>query len=97
MFERLDKKSEVPVGLLANLGKAKARNCYLDLTCSFRFHRLLGRNFSDETAGCWRRPMGKSALGNRVQVMEASGWRSQKTHLLDGRRLIGRVLAEAVY
>ena len=62
VFKGPDKKSDVDVRLLVNLGKAKARNYYIDLTCSFQFHRLLGCNFSDETAGCWRRPMGGNAL-----------------------------------
>ena len=31
-FEGLGKQSEVPVGLLANLGRAKGRNYYLDLS-----------------------------------------------------------------
>jgi hypothetical protein len=33
VFEGSDKKSEVPAGLLPNLGKAGARNYCLDLTC----------------------------------------------------------------
>jgi len=33
--ESLGKKSEMPAGLLANLGKAAARNYFLDLTYGF--------------------------------------------------------------
>jgi hypothetical protein len=61
VFEGLDKGSEAPVGLLANLGRAKARNYYFDLTCGFQFLPPLGYKFSDETTGCWPSSMGKNA------------------------------------
>ena len=37
LFRGSDKKSEVPSGLLPNLGRAGARNNYLDLTCGLPF------------------------------------------------------------
>ena len=61
VFEGSDKKSEVPVGLLANLGKAQGRSYYLDMTYDFQLDRSIGCNSSDKISGCWRRLMGRSA------------------------------------
>ena len=57
MFEGPD-KSEVPAGLLPNLGRADARNYFLDLTYGLPLQRVV--DFPDKTTGCWRRSTGKS-------------------------------------
>ena len=60
VFEGSDKKSEVPVGLLANLGKAQARNYRTDLTYGLptspiaRFTTFL-TNLQDVGEGQWAR------------------------------------------
>ena len=51
VFEGSDKKGEVPAGLLPNLGKAEARNYFLDLVYDLLSHRVLDCSFSDETTG----------------------------------------------
>ena len=47
VFEGSDSKSEVPAGLLANLGRAQSRNYCLDVTYGLVLHNSLGCNFSD--------------------------------------------------
>jgi hypothetical protein len=51
VFEGSDKKSEVPAGLLPNLGKAGARNYCLDLTYGLPPCPALCYNLSDEVTG----------------------------------------------
>ena len=45
VFEGFSEKREVPSGLLSNLGRAEARNYFLDLTCGRPPHRYLDYNF----------------------------------------------------
>ena len=62
VFEGLDHKNKV-AGLLPNLGRAGARNYYLDLVCGLPLRRILDCSFfSDETLGCWRCTILKSVL-----------------------------------
>ena len=61
MFEGSGEKSEVPAGLLPNLGRAVARNYYLDLVCGLLPRRMPHFDFSDRmSTGCWRYLMRKS-------------------------------------
>lgn len=60
VFEGWEKKSEISAGLLPNLGRAEARNYFLDLMCDLPPQWVLHRDFSDRLAGCWQWSMGKS-------------------------------------
>ena len=51
-FEGLDKRSEVPAGLLSNLGRAEARGYLIDLVCGLPLEQFLDCDFSDKAAGC---------------------------------------------
>ena len=51
VFEGSDKKGEVPAGLLPNLGKAGARNYFLDLVCGLLPRQAIYCSFSDGTTG----------------------------------------------
>ena len=59
VFEGSDRKSEVPSGLLPNLGRAQARSYCLDLSYGFQL-QFLDFSLSDENIGCWPCSMGKS-------------------------------------
>ena len=51
VFEGSDKKGEVPAGLLPNLGKAGARNYFLDLVCGLLPRQVIYCSFSDGITG----------------------------------------------
>lgn len=52
-FEGSDKKSEVPAGLLPNLGRAGARNYCLDLTCGLSPCTIVAVFLTELPTGCW--------------------------------------------
>ena len=52
-------KGPVPTGLLPNLGRARARNYFLDLVYGLQPRRVLCQ-ISNQIVGCWRCSMGKS-------------------------------------
>ena len=61
-FEGLEKKREVPAGLLPNLGRAESLDYGLDLVCAFQPHHLVSACIlSDEATVCWRCSTGKNA------------------------------------
>ena len=52
-FEGVGERSEVPAGLLPNLGRAEAGKYLIDLVCGLPLQKPLDCDFSDKTAGCW--------------------------------------------
>ena len=82
-------KSVVPTGLLPNLGKAGARNYYLDLSCGFSPHRMPNCSFltkrQDAGAVQWARAYaGGSHPGDGGEWVENptdifSGWKEDQS------------------
>jgi len=69
IFEELGKKNEVPAGLLPNLGRAKARNYFLDLTMLAKLNgqeRTLGDHILVTGASGWKIKKIYSPEGTRI-------------------------------
>lgn len=91
VFEGSDEKSKV-AGLLPNLGRAGARNYYLDLVCGLPL--LIPFYFLTKSRMLAMHNTQERTLGGYIQMMEAGGWKIRKIYSLNGRR-ISHVLAEA--
>jgi len=83
VFEGSDKKSGVPEGLLPNLGRAEARNYFLDLTYGPPLQRVLNSltRLQDVGEGQWAR-----AYIGRPHSGDGSKWVENQEDILSRRK-----------